>query len=319
MLIINRTLIITLLIVFVGCAKQNSIIEISDKDIKYFDAIIARSGEEVRFFPSYDKVQLACTIIHTKELQKGVVLFIHGIGARSNLYLPLADEIAKHGYKIYLLDIRGHGYSKGLSGHMPFKDTMAKDIKYFYEYVLSMEGENQNYIAMGHSLGTYIWMNTLDNYADIHIDAFVFISGGSIHTLNSIKSASNGKQHFSYVNKWKLFLSIFNQNIKPIHLIFPDVPQIEYSGLVQDYSFSFFSMFEDYENRFTSFYEDLDIPILMISGDKDELFEVQKLEDAYSMIHTKNKKLVILENETHTSIIWASGVPINNWLIQQKK
>ena len=76
----------------------------------------------------------------TKELQKGVVLFIHGIGARSNLYLPLADEIAKHGYKIYLLDIRGHGYSKGLSGHMPFKDTMAKDIKYFYEYVLSMEG-----------------------------------------------------------------------------------------------------------------------------------------------------------------------------------
>ena len=70
MWIINRTLIITLLIVFVGCAKQNSIIEISDKDIKYFDAIIARSGEEVRFFPSYDKVQLACTIIHTKELQK---------------------------------------------------------------------------------------------------------------------------------------------------------------------------------------------------------------------------------------------------------
>ena len=95
--------------------------------------------------------------------------------------------------------------------------------------------------------------------------------------------------------------------------------QAFFKTLVQDYSFSFFSMFEDYENRFTSFYEDLDIPILMISGDKDELFEVQKLEDAYSMIHTKNKELVILENETHTSIIWASGVPINNWLIQQKK
>ena len=46
---------------------------------------------------------------------------------------------------------------------------------------------------------------------------------------------------------------------------------------------------------------------------------VQKLEDAYSMIHTKNKELVILENETHTSIIWASGVPINNWLNQQHR
>ena len=317
MLIVNRTLIIALLIVFIGCAKHNSIIELSDKDIKYFNAIIARPGEEVRFFPSYDNVQLACTIIHTKKAQRGAVLFIHGIGARSNLYLPLADELAKNGYNIYLLDIRGHGYSKGISGHMPSKDAMAKDIKYFYEYVLSIEGHEQKYIAMGHSLGTYVWINTLDNYTDIHIDAFVLISGGAIHTLNSIKSASKGAKHFSYVNKWKLFLSIFNHKVKPIHIVFPDIPQIEYSGLIQDYGFSFFSMFEDYENRFTSFYKNTNIPILMISGDKDELFEVQKLKDSYDKIHTKKKQLIILEDQTHTSIIWTSGLPINNWLSDQ--
>ena len=317
MLIANRILIITLSLIIIGCGKHDSIIKLSEEDIQYFNAIIARPGEEVRFFPSYDNVQLACTIIRTKISQRGVVLFIHGIGARSNLYLPLADKLAENGYTTYLLDIRGHGYSQGVSGHIPSKDAIAEDIKHFYEYVLSMEKNDQKYIAMGHSLGTYVWMNTLAHYTDIQIDAFVLISGGSIHTLNSIKSAGSGHKHFSYINKWEAFLSIFNKKIRPIHIVFPDIPQIEHSGMVQDYGFSFFSMFDDYENRFTSFYENTNIPILIISGSKDELFEVEKMKDSYDLIHTKNKQLVILENQTHTSIIWKSSAPINNWLNNQ--
>ena len=78
---------------------------------------------------------------------KGAVLFIHGLGARSNMYLTLADELATNGYIIYLLDIRGHGYSQGVRGHMPSSDAMVKDIKYFNEYVVGVEGNNQKYIA----------------------------------------------------------------------------------------------------------------------------------------------------------------------------
>ena len=287
---LNSIFILTLLAFLTGCANRISILEISDEDIKYFNAIIERSGEEIRFFTSYDNTSLACTIIHPEKPSQGVILFIHGIGARANLYLPLADELAANGYTIYLLDIRGHGYSQGVKGHMPTGDAMAKDIKHFYEYVFSVEGNNQNYIAMGHSLGTYVWINTLAVYQDINIDALILISGGSINTSNNINVIKENRRYFSYINKWKAFFSIFNHNIKPIHIVFPDVPQFKQSGFVQDYGFSFFSMFRNSERRFKDFYKNTDIPIMMIFGSQDELFDTNKLIFVNGIIYNNNSQ-----------------------------
>ena len=298
----------------IGCAKRASILEISDEDLQYINEIIKRPGEEVRFFPSYDHVTLASTIIRPEMPTKGVILFIHGLGARSNVYLPLADELAEDGYIIYLLDIRGHGYSHGVQGHMPSSDAMSKDIYHFYEYVFSIEGSSQKYIAMGHSLGTYIWINMLSSYSDIEIDALVLISGGTVNNINTLKTIKENSKYFSHINKLKAFLSIINHNVKPIHIVFPDIPQLEKSGFVQDYGFSFFSMFRDSEDRFKTFYQNINIPIMMISGSQDELFSPEKIEESYNLIENKNKKLVSLEGKTHTSIIWSASSHINSWL-----
>ena len=314
MLIFNRTCILILLIIISGCAKRASILDITDEDLQHINEIIARPSEEVRFFPSYDNIPLACTVLRPEILQKGVILMIHGLGARSNMYLPLADEFAADGYIIYLFDIRGHGYSHGVKGHMPSSDAMVRDVRQFYNYVLSVEGYNQKYLAMGHSLGTYVWISTLSSYEDIDISALVLISGGAINTLDNIQTVKEQGRYFSFINKWKAFLSIFNHNIKPVHIVFPDIPQLEQSGFIQDYGFSFFTMFRDYKNRFETFYMGTQIPILMISGNQDEIFEPEKLEDAYNLIENKDKKLIILEGETHTSIIWNAGPHIISWL-----
>ena len=312
----NRILI--LLILFPGCAKHVSILDISDEDLQYINELFERPSEEVRFFPSYDNVPLACTIISPETPSIGAVLFIHGLGARSNLYLTLADEFAANGYIIYLLDIRGHGYSHGVKGHMPSSDAMAKDIHHFYEYVVSVEGINQKYIAVGHSLGTYIWINTLFSYTDIDLDALILISGGTVNNLNTLRTIKENSRYFSHINKWKTFLSIFNHNIKPIHIVFPDIQQLKHSGFVQDYGFSFFSMFRDSENRFKDFYKNTRIPILMISGSQDELFASEKIEESFNLIENKNKKLISLEGKTHTSIIWSAGSYIISWLEERE-
>ena len=314
MLILSRILLLISLILLTGCTKRASILDISDEDLQFINEIIKRPGEEVRFFPSYDNVPLASTVIRSETQTKGVILFIHGLGARSNMYLSLADELATNGYIIYLLDIRGHGYSHGVQGHMPSSDAMSKDIYHFYEYVVSIEGSSQEYIAMGHSLGTYIWINMLSSYRDIEIDALVLISGGTVNNLNTLKTIKENSKYFSHINKLKAFLSIFNHNIKPIHIVFPDIPQLEQSGFVQDYGFSFFSMFRDSEDRFKTFYQNTNIPIMMISGSQDELFAPDKIEESYNLIENKNKKLISLEGKTHTSIIWSSGSYINSWL-----
>ena len=314
MQLLNRILILIVLILFTGCAKRVSILDISDEDIKNMNKLIERTGEEVRFFPSYDNVPLACTVIPPDKPSKGAILFIHGLGARSNLYLTLADEFAANGYIIYLLDIRGHGYSHGVKGHMPSSDAMGKDINHFFEYVFSVEGNNQKFIAMGHSLGSYIWINTLSSYKDMDVEALVLISGGTVNNLNTLKTIKENSRYFSHINKAKAFFSIFNHNIKPIHIIFPDIPQLKQSGFVQDYGFSFFSMFLKSENKFKDFYKNTKIPIMMISGSHDELFEAEKIEESYNLIENNNKNLVNLEAKTHTSIIWSAGSYINSWL-----
>ena len=73
-------------------------------------------------------------------------------------------------------------------------------------------------------------------------------------------------------------------------------------------------MFNDSENRFTQFYKNTNIPIMMISGNQDELFDAEKIEETYNLIENKNKALINLEGKTHTSIIWSAGSYINIWL-----
>ena len=74
------------------------------------------------------------------------------------------------------------------------------------------------------------------------------------------------------------------------------------------------AMFNNYESRFETFYTSTHIPILMISGSQDELFDTEHIESTYNLINNKNKALISLEGETHTSIIWSAGNHINTWL-----
>ena len=73
-------------------------------------------------------------------------------------------------------------------------------------------------------------------------------------------------------------------------------------------------MFRDYENRFKTFYTNTDIPIMMITGSQDEIFNPGKLTESYNLINSNSKQLIIMEDKTHTSIIWSAGFHINIWL-----
>ena len=293
---------------------RNSVLIITEEDIRNFDALLEQTGEEVHFFASFDRTELACTIVRPNSESKGSVLFIHGIGARAHLYLPMADYLAENGYTIYMFDIRGHGFSHGVSGHMPSKDAMQKDILHFYNFVTTEESGNTPVIAAGHSLGTYIWIHTLSKYDEIKIDGLVLMSGGSVNKLNGSYTKLFTGQYSRYVSKWKAFISLFNSNIKPVHIGFPDLPQLEKAGFVEDYGFSFFTMFLNSNERFQEFYQSTEIPILMISGDLDELFSVNKIEETFSMITNSQKELTFLEGDTHTSIIWHAGPYIEGWM-----
>ena len=74
--------------------------------------------------------------------------------------------------------------------------------------------------------------------------------------------------------------------------------------------------FRDLLGYLKEFYKSTNIPILMISGSHDELFDIEKIKESYNLIANNNKKLISLEDVTHTSIIWNAGPHVNSWLEQ---
>ena len=52
---------------------------------------------------------------------------------------------------------------------------------------------------------------------------------------------------------------------------------------------------------------DLNIPVLVGVGDKDDLFEVEKVKEFYDLIPGTKKEFFIMQNATHAKI------PVESW------
>ncbi|GAB4026974.1 serine aminopeptidase domain-containing protein [Spirosoma gilvum] len=51
----------------------------------------------------------------------------------------------------------------------------------------------------------------------------------------------------------------------------------------------------------------LNIPVLVGAGDKDELFEVQKVREFYNLVPRDKKEFLVMKNTTHAKI------PVESW------
>jgi esterase/lipase len=59
---------------------------------------------------------------------------------------------------------------------------------------------------------------------------------------------------------------------------------------------------------------DLNIPVLVGVGDKDELFEINKVKEFYDLIPSTKKEFFIMKNATHAKIPVESWQEIVTWL-----
>ena len=91
----------------------------------------------------------------TEQAQKGVICLVHGLGEHSGRYAHWAALLNGAGYSVLSYDLRGHGKSGGLKGHVSsfeeyFKDTdlLLQDAKNRFP--------NIPCFIYGHSLGAII-------------------------------------------------------------------------------------------------------------------------------------------------------------------
>ncbi len=89
------------------------------------------------------------------EEPKGMLAFSHGGGEHSGRYHHVGAALAKAGYGLHMVDLRGHGKSPGRRGHLMAWDEYRRDM------AALMEGARQTATQVpqffgGHSLGGLI-------------------------------------------------------------------------------------------------------------------------------------------------------------------
>ena len=60
--------------------------------------------------------------------------------------------------------------------------------------------------------------------------------------------------------------------------------------------------------------KDLNVPVLVGVGDKDELFEVEKVQDFYDSIPGNQKEFLVMKNTIHAKIPPESWAEVVSWL-----
>jgi acylglycerol lipase len=83
---------------------------------------------------------------------QAVVVVVHGVCEHSGRYARLADDLNRHGYAVYAMDLRGHGRSDGDRVLVRSFDQYLDDVELLLERVAARQSGKPLFL-LGHSMG----------------------------------------------------------------------------------------------------------------------------------------------------------------------
>ena len=230
------------------------------------------------------------------------VLIFPGFTAYGGAYAMAGKPISAGGYTVFGLDYRGHGLSGGNRGDNPGKDRWIGDLAESVKYIKGLGFTRV--IVLGHSLGVAAAMVATDSIPH-EISGLVLLSGAyegrkgvskPLTVFQMTKYLSSGFFRPSYraVEYYREGMTVspdtlFNFRYTPRYLTMLDVKKLRLPG-------------------------DLNIPVLVGVGDKDELFEIDKVKAFYDSIPGNKKEFFIMKNATHAKIPVESWEEVVAWL-----
>src|SRR5579863_7794941 len=235
--------------------------------------------------------------------KKGIaVLIFHGFMAYSGPYSMAGVPISRGGYTVFGLDYWGHGLSGGNRGDSPGKGRWIGDLADAVRYVKGLGFSRV--VVLGHSLGVAAAICAADTVPN-EIAGLVLLSG-----------AYEGRKGVSKP------LSFFQQaRLASCAILRPSYRAAEYyregmtvwNDTLFNYRYTprFLLMLDVKKLRLPS---DLNIPVLVGVGDKDELFEVDKVKDFYNLVPGNKKEFLIMKDATHAKIPLECWEEIVAWL-----
>jgi alpha-beta hydrolase superfamily lysophospholipase len=231
------------------------------------------------------------------------VLLFHGITAHSGAYEMAGKPISAGGYTVFGLDYRGHGLSGGNRGDNPGKDRWYADLAESVKYVKSLGFSKV--IVMGHSLGVASAICAANAVPD-EIAGLILLSGA----YEGRKGV--GQQEPSLFQKARILSSaVFRPSFQAIEYYRQGMTVTKDPLFNFRYTLRFVSMLDV---KTLTLPKDLNIPVLVGMGDKDELFTLEKARELYDKVPGNQKEFLVMKNTSHAKIPPESWQECVNWL-----
>ena len=116
-------------------------------------------------FESSDNIKIYCKSFCVKK-PKASVLLIHGLGEHSRRYGRFLEELNTKSLDVHVMDLRGHGCSEGLYGHVSHFSQYHLDLEYWWKFLCSkgLIRTKLPIFLFGHSLGGLIAFDHAASY-----------------------------------------------------------------------------------------------------------------------------------------------------------
>jgi alpha-beta hydrolase superfamily lysophospholipase len=233
--------------------------------------------------------------------QKKILVGIHGMGAHSEYYIQVADQLINEGISVYALDIKHHGLSAGRKGDLnSFKEVLYQ----IHEFITKISEENKGVpiFLMGLSMGGMLTVNYSALYPEDLAGIILMAPGVS----------GNFKLKASDIAKLPLliFAFIFAKG-KPVVNVAKRAAVTSRNPLRIEYQENDDLRIKVQSPRFLlymginvkrAFKNAVNItnPTLIMQGTKDKLVSRDGVREFFENIPIKDKKFVELEGAYHS-------------------
>ncbi|HYA60421.1 MAG TPA: alpha/beta hydrolase [Burkholderiaceae bacterium] len=285
---------LALVIIFGGPTRPAAMASINNP----FESVDFRDLPPLLSFRARDGKSLAYReYAPSQSKQRGSVTLIHGSSASSSSMHPMAKALATAGYRVYALDVRGHGAS-GVKGQIDFVGQLESDLETFVATVRPPAPAT----LLGFSSGAGFVLRFAGSEHGSLFDSYLLLSPFISQDAPNQRPASGG------------WASVGGPRIVALGILnavgvraFNSLPVVSFAlseearaFLTADYSYNLAMNFRP-RRDFLANIRSVSRPCAVIAGAQDEVFYTDKLQE---IVHTagKNWPVVLLPGIGHISV-----------------
>lgn len=215
---------------------------------------------------AYDGVKLHGVYIpsHDKKSEK-LAIVIHGYQSKGRDMVIIAKMYSDLGFKVLLIDQRGHGYSSGKFTTMGHHE--AYDLKKWLHYVTRRHGAHINVLLHGVSMGASTAL-LATKFGESKIVKTLILDACFTNFYDSLKRSSDNQ-----------FLKLFLPGISLLSLFIFKTTLRSINPLRQA--------------------KKTDIPTLLIHGKKDRVITDQMIQSIYEALQSRQKQILEIDDAKH--------------------